>query len=69
MKINDDINKAQGSIERVWSVDYIELANGWKLPYEELLELYGPEGCYEIANRLRQVADDDANNAIIDSLN
>lgn len=52
------------SIERVWDKDYIELANGWQLPYEELLRLYGPEGLYEIATRLREIADDDVFNAI-----
>lgn len=66
-KSNEGMADFHKVIENIWSKDYIELANGWKLPYDELLHLYGPEGLYEIAQRLREIADDDVFNSTINN--
>ncbi|MFW6281293.1 MAG: hypothetical protein ACOC1O_00685 [bacterium] len=35
-----------------------------KIIYDDLLNKYGPEGLYEIANKLKQIADEDVNTAL-----
>jgi len=35
-----------------------------KITYDELLSKYGPEGLYEIANKLKQIADEDVKTAL-----
>jgi hypothetical protein len=56
--LKDMGNKAQENIERVHSHESIEV-NGKIITYEELIHEYGPEGLYEIANKLKSYADDD----------
>lgn len=35
-----------------------------KLDLDEMLSKFGPEGCYEIANKLKEIADEDVQNAL-----
>jgi len=40
-----------------------------EITYDELLSKYGSEGLYEIADKLKKIADDDVESAMRDSIN
>ena len=40
-----------------------------EITYDELLSKYGPEGLYEIADKLKQIADEAVRQAMKDSIN
>ena len=63
MKITDDMKYMKREATDLYNVLECVKCKG-EITYDELLCKYGPEGLYEIADKLKQIADEDVRTAM-----
>jgi hypothetical protein len=60
MEYNDKMEIGETSSDYKYLIDHIE----HQIDFYELLRKYGPEGLYAIADRLKEIADEDMREAL-----